>query len=97
MPDTILTDTADAYSDGVRPESMPAGYWEAIYQDLLQKMTPTAADQALGVADRTVSNAIARGEIDPYQFSPKKQYVTPRLLAIWAETHCRCHHQPLVG
>ena len=65
------------------------GYWEAIYADLLQKMTPTAADEAVGLQAGTFAAAIKRGEITPYQFSKRKVYVTPRLIAMWAEQYHR--------
>lgn len=64
-------------------------YWAAIYADLLQKMTPTAADEALSVKAGTVAAAIKRGEIEPYQFSERKVYVTPCLLGMWAYKYHR--------
>lgn len=64
-------------------------YWAAIFADLQQKMTPTAADEALGVKAGTIAAAIKRGEIKPYQFSERKVYVTPCLLGIWAYKYHR--------
>ena len=64
-------------------------YWTAIYADLLQKMTPTAADEALGVKAGTIAAAIKRNEIEPYQFSERKVYVTPCLIGMWAYKHHR--------
>lgn len=64
-------------------------YWAAIYADLQQKMTPTAADEAIGVKAGTIAAAIRRGEIEPYKFSERKAYVTPCLIGMWAYQHCR--------
>ena len=72
-------------------------YWAGVYADLLQKMTPTAADAALGVQAGTIAAAIKRSEIDYYQFSTRKVYVTPRLIAQWAEAHCKKRQEPLPG
>lgn len=64
-------------------------YWAAIYADLQQKMTPTAADEAISVKAGTIAAAIKRGEIEPYQFSERKVYVTPCLIGMWAYRHHR--------
>lgn len=67
--------------------------WAEIYADLLQKMSPVAADKALGLKEGTVAAAIRRNEIKPYKFSQSRVYVTPCMLAEWAATYCR-YEQP---
>ena len=64
-------------------------FWAAIYDDLLHKMTPTAADEALSVRSGTIAAAIKRNEIEPYQFAERKVYVTPCLLGMWAYKYHR--------
>lgn len=64
---------------------------DAILADYAQKMSPTEADALLHRKHGTVSNAIKRGEIEPYRFedAPDRAYVTPAMLAEWLVTHCR--------
>ena len=78
MPETTLPEEVDAHAI-----DNPT-YWAAIFQDLQEKMTPTAADEAIGVQAGTIAAAIKRREIKPYQFSERKVYVTPCLLGMWA-------------
>lgn len=81
MPSDILQDEGHEIDD--------PGYWAAIYADLTKKMTPAAADEALGVKSGTIAAAIKRNEIEPYQFSERKVYVTPCLIGMWAYKHHR--------
>ena len=81
MPTNIVPDDDHTIDDPT--------YWSAIYEDLVQKMTPTAADEALSVQAGTIAAAIKRNEIKPYQFSKRKVYVTPCMLAMWAYKHKR--------
>lgn len=88
MPNTII-------QDGGHEIDNPS-YWAAIYNDLLQKMTPSAADEALGVRSGTIAAAIKRNEIEPYQFSERKVYVTPCLIGMWAYKHHRAFQAALL-
>ena len=84
MPENILPET-----ETMLEATASADYWTIVWQDLLQKMTPTAAAEKLGLNNKAIWTAIRRGEIVPYQFSGQKVYVTPRIVAMWAEEHCR--------
>ena len=56
----------------------------AFWTDFNQRMSPTEADRALGVAKNTVMAAIRRGEIKPLRLPNKKRvFVTPNILAEW--------------
>ena len=71
-------------------------YWAAIFDDLLKKMTPAAADDAIGVRSGTIAAAIKRNEISPYQFSDRKVYVTPCMVAKWAYKFKRKYTEALL-
>ena len=86
-------------TDAIVPEERviddPA-YWSAIYADLMQKMTPAAADEQIGLQAGSIAAAIKRREIKPYQFSARKVYVTPCLIAKWAVEHKQTYQAELL-
>ena len=95
MPDqeTILPDVVDVNETTHSPE-----YWAAIWDDLQHLMSAKEAAKQLNIADTAISSAIKRLEITPFQFSRGRVYVTPRLVAEWAETYCRIPQgKPLPG
>lgn len=88
MPSDILPDEGHEIDNPT--------YWAAIYSDLLQKMTPTAADEAIGLKSGTIAAAIKREEIEPYKFGERKVYVTPCLIGMWAYKHKRKYKAALL-
>ena len=57
--------------------------------DFLSAMTPTKADEALGMTHGTVRAAIERGEIEFLRLpNGKHMKVTPTALAAWVSDYC---------
>lgn len=75
---------------------MDPSYLKAMFDDYLQRMSPSEADKRISRAANTIKGAIERGEIRYYKTGSRKE-VTPVFIAEWLMKYALVEPTPLPG